>query len=74
SHTLGLLPISLCPFIFHLVGPLYLVGALVLGGGFLWYAFRFSRELSVARARALFYASILYLPLLLGLMVLDKTR
>ncbi len=74
SHTLGLLPISLCPFVFHLVGPLYLGGALILGGVFLWYAFRFSRELSVARARALFYASILYLPLLLGLMVLDKTR
>jgi protoheme IX farnesyltransferase len=74
SHTLGLLPISLCPFVFKLVGPIYLVGALILGAGFLWYAFRFSRELSVARARALFYASILYLPLLLGLMVLDKIR
>jgi protoheme IX farnesyltransferase len=74
SHTLGLLPISLCPFVFKLVGPLYLGGALILGLGFLWCAFRFSRELSVARARALFYASILYLPLLLGLMVLDKIR
>jgi heme o synthase len=74
SHTLGLLPISLCPFVFKLVGPVYLGGALILGAGFLWCAFRFSRELSVARARALFYASILYLPLLLGLMVLDKIR
>jgi heme o synthase len=74
SHTLGLLPISLCPFVFHLVGPIYLGGALILGAAFLWHAFRFSRELSVARARALFYASILYLPLLLGLMVLDKAR
>jgi protoheme IX farnesyltransferase len=74
SHTLGLLPISLCPFVFKLVGPIYLGGALILGAGFLWCAFRFSRELSVARARALFYASILYLPLLLGLMVLDKIR
>jgi heme o synthase len=74
SHTLGLLPISLCPFVFKLVGPVYLGGALILGAGFLWCAFRFSRELSIARARALFYASILYLPLLLGLMVLDKIR
>src|SRR3954471_7954446 len=31
SHTLGLLPISLCPFLFHLTGMVYLVGALVLG-------------------------------------------
>lgn len=74
SHTLGLLPISLCPFVFKLVGLLYLGGALILGIAFLYCAFQFSRELSVARARALFYASILYLPLLLGLMVLDKIR
>ncbi len=74
SHTLGLLPISLCPFLFHLVGPVYLVGALVLGLGFLWFAIQFAREMSNARARQLFFASIIYLPLLLGLMVWDKIR
>jgi protoheme IX farnesyltransferase len=73
-HTLGLLPISLCPFLFKLVGPVYLVGALVLGLIFLWCAFKFARQLTVQRARILFYASILYLPLLLGLMVLDKLK
>src|SRR5271154_4439938 len=30
-HTLGLLPISLCPFLFRMVGPTYLAGALILG-------------------------------------------
>jgi protoheme IX farnesyltransferase len=74
SHTLGLLPISLCPFIFKLAGPIYLAGALVLGIIFLWYAIQFSRELTVPRARKLFYASILYLPLLLAVMVLDKLK
>jgi protoheme IX farnesyltransferase len=74
SHTLGLLPISLCPFIFRLAGPIYLAGALVLGITFLWYAIQFSRELTVPRARKLFYASILYLPLLLAVMVLDKLK
>ena len=74
SHTLGLLPISLCPFLFKLAGVVYLVGALVLGLAFLWQAVQFSRELSTQRARQLFYASILYLPLLLGLMVLDKIK
>jgi len=74
SHTLGLLPISLCPFIFKLAGPIYLAGALVLGITFLWYAIQFSRELTVPRARKLFYASILYLPLLLAVMVLDKLK
>jgi heme O synthase-like polyprenyltransferase len=57
-----------------IVGPIYLSGALVLGGGFLWCALQFSRQLDMSRARQLFYASILYLPLLLGLMVLDKSR
>ena len=74
SHTLGLLPISLCPYVFHLAGPIYLVGALGLGLAYLWFAIQFSRYLTVPRARQLFFASILYLPLLLGLMVLDKVK
>jgi len=74
SHTLGLLPISLCPFLFKLAGPIYLAGALVLGLAFLWYAIQFSRHLTLPRARQLFFVSILYLPLLLGLMVFDKIK
>ncbi len=74
SHTLGLLPISLCPFLFHLTGTVYLVGALTLGLVFLWFAIRFARQLTVPRARQLFFVSILYLPLLLGMMVLDKIK
>lgn len=73
-HTLGLLSVSLCPFLFRLAGPWYLGGAVVLGLAFLWCAIQFARELSVARARQLFYFSILYLPLLLGVMVLDKLK
>lgn len=74
SHTLGLLPVSLCPFLFHLAGPVYLCGAIALGLGYLWFAVQFSRCLTVSRARRLFFASILYLPLLLGLMVFDKIK
>ncbi len=74
SHTLGLLPVSLSPFLFHLAGPVYLCGALVLGLAYFWFALRFSRQLTLPRARGLFFASILYLPLLLGLMVLDKIK
>ena len=73
-HTLGLLPVSLCPFLFGLAGPIYLSGALLLGLAFLWFAIQFSRYLTVPRARQLFLCSILYLPLLLGLMVLDKIK
>jgi len=74
SHTLALLGVSLCPFLFNLTGPIYLVGALILGLAFVWFAFRFSRHRTLARARQLFYVSLVYLPLLLAVMVLDKVR
>ena len=60
--------IAISEFLFILT----FVGALVLGLGFLWCALRFARELDRLSARRLFFASILYLPLLLGLMVFDK--
>jgi protoheme IX farnesyltransferase len=72
--TLGLLPISLCPFLFNLAGPVYFAGALAIGLVFLFFAIEFSRKLTRQQARKLFYVSILYLPILLGLMVFDKVR
>jgi protoheme IX farnesyltransferase len=73
-QTLGLLPLSLCPFFLKMTGPVYLCGALALGLGFVWFGIQFARQVSVARARQLFLASILYLPLLLVLMAVDKIR
>jgi len=58
--------------LFGMTGRVYLAGALLLGVFFLVCAVQFSRDLSRPRARRLFFASILYLPLLLGLMVFDK--
>ena len=74
SHTLGLLPVSLCPFLFHVTGAIYLIGALVLGLVFLYFAIQFARHMTIPRARQLFFVSILYLPLLLVMMVLDKVK
>ena len=74
GHTLVLLPVSLCPFLFGLTGLVYLASALALGLVFLWFAVRFARQLTVSRARQLFFVSILYLPLLLTTMVLDKMK
>jgi protoheme IX farnesyltransferase len=74
SHTLGLLPVSLAPFLFKMAGPVYLCGALLMGLAFAWCAFQFARQRTVPRARTLFHASILYLPLLFGLMVYDKVK
>ena len=53
---------------------MYFWGALVLGLSFLWSAVQFARQVSVPRARQLFYLSVLYLPLLLALMVFDKIK
>jgi protoheme IX farnesyltransferase len=81
SHALALLFVSLCPFVFKMAGTFYLAGALILGAGYLWCAFHFLRqlrfaraELTLVRARQLFLASIIYLPLLLALMVWDKMK
>ena len=72
-HTVGLLPISLFPVILGLSGNLYFVGASLLTLVFIGLAFSFAYERSDQSARWLFFYSILYLPLLLGLMVFDKT-
>jgi protoheme IX farnesyltransferase len=81
SHALALLFVSLCPFVLKMAGVFYLAGALVLGAGYLWFAFQFLRQLrlheaefTLVRARQLFLASIIYLPLLLAVMVWDKVR
>ena len=74
SNTLALLAVSLFPFVFKMAGTIYLAGAILLGGGFLWCAIQFSRQLTLGRARKLFFASIIYLPLLLALMVWDKLK
>jgi protoheme IX farnesyltransferase len=74
SNTLALLAVSLCPFVFKMAGTVYLAGAIILGIGFLWCAIQFSRQLTLPRAKHLFFASIIYLPLLLALMVWDKLK
>ena len=74
SNALALLIVSLCPFLLRMTGAVYLAGAVVLGAAFLFYAVKFSRQLTLSRARQLFLVSILYLPLLLTLMVFDKVK
>jgi protoheme IX farnesyltransferase len=74
SHTLGLLTMSLGPVVFGVAGIIYGIGALLLGIGFLVLALQFSRRLTREAARALFFASIIYLPLLLALLVFDKVK
>jgi protoheme IX farnesyltransferase len=74
SNTLLLVLASLFPFVLGISGKMYLVSAILLGAGFLFCAIQFSRQLTHARARQLFLASIIYLPLLLTALVLDKVK
>lgn len=74
THALGLLSLSLAPAWFGVTGHFYFACALILSSIFLWFAIQFSRALTLERARHLFLASIVYLPLLLGAMVLDKVK
>ena len=73
GHTIVLLIVSLTPFMFGLSGIVYCFGAVILGAAFLAFALRFCLDLSRGRARQLFFMSIIYLPTLLAIMVLDKT-
>ena len=71
SYCLALIPVSLAPGLLGLAGPVYISGALLLGLGFLAYALRFNRDYSVRRARRVLWASLVYLPVLLTLLLVD---
>lgn len=67
-----LLPVSVLPSAFGIAGPAYLWIAVALGAAMLWLAARFLASRSDATARALFYGSITYLPLIWIAMIADK--
>jgi protoheme IX farnesyltransferase len=67
-----LIPVSLAPGLVGMSGKRYLLGALVLGGWFLYSGVRAASERSLLRARGVLLASVFYLPLLYGLMLLDR--
>ena len=71
-YAAALLPVSLAPTAVAMTGAVYLTGAAVLGLGFIWLAFQFSRTRSAPAARKLFFGSIIYLPLLWILMLTNR--
>jgi protoheme IX farnesyltransferase len=71
-YTLMLIPVSLFPAIVGISGRVYFYGALVLGVIFLCSSLRAAVSKSRQHARQLLLASVIYLPLLFGLMVLNK--
>jgi heme o synthase len=71
-YGLALIPVSMAPGILGMSGRIYLIGALLLGVWFLYSGVRVAIERSMARARGVLMASVLYLPAIYGLMLLDR--
>jgi protoheme IX farnesyltransferase len=67
-----LIPVSLFPVLLGMSGKVYLVGALILGGWFLYTGVRVAFDLTNIRARRVLLASIIYLPAIYGLMIFDR--
>ena len=69
---LALLAVSLLPAVIGWTGPVYLAGALVLGLAFVGVGVVQALAPSARSARRVLLVSLLYLPLLLGLLALDR--
>lgn len=71
--SLALIPISLLPRFWSMAGNLYVAGAIIAGLTFFYYSTRVLTDRSRVRARGVLLASVIYLPVLYGLLVLDRT-
>lgn len=72
AYSLALLPVSLAPTIWSLASPVYFWAALLCGLQFLGYALWFAYRRTDRNARLLLWASLIYLPSVLGFWMLDK--
>ncbi|NDG25876.1 MAG: protoheme IX farnesyltransferase [Proteobacteria bacterium] len=71
TYLLALLPLTLLPSVWKVTGDSYLRGALILGLLYLGAGLLLALRRTLGYARILFLVSVLYLPLLGGLMVWD---
>lgn len=71
-HAVALLPVSLTPTILGIAGPVYFAGALVLGLGLAASAVPVLFDRSTRAARRVLLVSVVYLPVLLGLLAFDR--
>lgn len=71
--AVALVAVATLPTIVGLTGTLYLFGAVLLGAAFVVLTLQFARRRTTARARWLFFGSLIYLPALWVLMIVDRT-
>ena len=72
SHCAALLAVSLLPTLIGIAGGYYFIVAFLLGALFLAAGIRLAMDSTLVRARSLLFASLLYLPVLLLAMALDR--
>jgi len=70
-YTLLLMAVTIAPFVAGLTGVLYLLGAITLGGGFLYYSLRLKLSDDDSFAMPTFAYSISYLVALFSFLLLD---
>ncbi|MEL7061527.1 MAG: heme o synthase [Acidobacteriota bacterium] len=70
-YSAALVPVSLLPSVTGYTGVVYLIAALGLGAWFLRDALSFGRAQDAAAAKKLLLTSVMYLPAVLALMVVD---
>ncbi|HXZ79928.1 MAG TPA: heme o synthase [Terriglobales bacterium] len=77
-YSLLLIPMSVAPSLLGMTGRLYLSGALLLSAALFWFGYRLAAAKlpptsphSKAHARFLLQATVIYLPLLFGLMMIN---
>jgi protoheme IX farnesyltransferase len=73
-YSVLLVPISLLPNVLGMTGAVYTAGAIALGGLFLYSGIRVAMDRTRVRARRVLLASVVYLPVLYVLMVLNPGR
>jgi len=71
--SLLLIPISLVPRFLGMTGSIYVAAATAAGLVLLYFGIRLGRERTLVGARHVLLASVLYLPVLLCIMVLDRS-
>jgi protoheme IX farnesyltransferase len=69
-----LVPVSLVPLLLGMTGLIYSIAAVAAGLGLLHFGVQLVRERTSVRARHVLLASVLYLPILFAIMVIDQQR
>ena len=72
NYSFALLLVSMLPSLLGIAGREYFLGAFLRGGGMVYCAARMQLAPGRLHARQLFFASIIYLPLLLALLAAGK--